>query len=105
MGIFGVPIPVLLAAMTGACIARSYVPARNYFAAISATLGWTVVGCSLAPLAQAIVKKYLELDLPTNAMAGVALVAAAGLPLVMPIIVEKVPEIIRAKLDSWKGGK
>lgn len=103
--LFGVPLPVVLAAMTGACIARSYTPAQNFFGALMATIGWTIVGCALAPIVQAMVKKVAGLELPTNALAGVALIVSAGVPLLIPILKEKVPEIVRSRLDQLKGPK
>lgn len=101
--ILGVPLPVVLSATTGAWVARSYAPSKNFAAAIAGTLGWTIAGCTLAPLAGALLEHWTGLKLPTNALAGLALVVSGGLPLLLPILVEKVPEIVRARLDKWKG--
>lgn len=103
--LFGVPLPVVLAAVTGAFIARSYTPASNFFAAIMATIGWTFAGCSLAPLATAIGDHYLSFKMPTNALAGLAFVVSVGLPILFPILVEKGKEIVRSHLDKLKGAK
>lgn len=90
VAILGVPLPVVLAASTGAWIARSYAPAANFVPALLATLGWTIAGCVLAPLGKALVKHYVPgLDLPTNALAGLALVVAGGLPILLPSLIEK----------------
>lgn len=103
--ILGVPLPVVLAALTGAWIARSYTPSKNFAAALFGTLGWTTAGCVLSPLAAALVKHYASLEFPTNALAGLALIVSAGIPLLLPILIEKVPEIVRARLDKLKGNQ
>lgn len=96
--ILGVPLPVVLACGTGAWIARAYTPSTNLFAAILATAGWTIAGCVLAPLAQAVGKGVLGFDLPTNALAGVGLVVSLSLPILLPIVKEEGPKRFRAWL-------
>lgn len=102
MQLVGVPLPVVLAAIAGAMVARSYTPSTNYFSAISATLCWTVGGCALAPLLQAIAAKF-GVNVPVNGLAALALIASGGMPLALPIVKQKAPEIIASWLDMLKG--
>lgn len=76
--ILGVPLPVVLAAIAGAMLARAYLPPVGFFKAAARVLGWVVLGCALAPSAQAIVAKVLSGALPTNALAGMAAIVAAA---------------------------
>jgi hypothetical protein len=101
--ILGVPLPVVLAAGTGAWIARSYTPAANLLTALVGTAGWTLAGCFTAPFAQWIVKSFSGSEMPTNALAGIALCVSLVLPMVVPIVRQKLPEVIGARLDRWKG--
>lgn len=101
----GVPLPVVLAAMTGAWFARSLAPAANFISALFRTMGWTIVGCVLAPLGQFSVKHFWSADLPTAALAGLALIISGGLPMVLPIIQQKLPDIVGSWLDRLKGTK
>ena len=94
--ILGVPLPVVLACGTGAWIARSYAPASSLLAALPGTAGWTIAGCVLAPLAAALARRYLGLELPTNALAGIGLIVSLVLPMVLPILKEEGPRRLRA---------
>lgn len=100
----GVPLPVVFAALAGAGVARSYTPPGNFFAALLATTGWAICGCILAPLLQAVFA-MVGITLPVNGQAACALITAAGLPLALPILKEKAPEILRYWLDKLKGSK
>lgn len=97
MHVLGVPLPVVLAAAAGALIARSYAEKTTYGRAIGLVLAWTVLGCALAPLAQALATSVakmfgLELALPTNvlaAFAGIAAAAPCWVPLVWPMVLAR----------------
>lgn len=101
--LFGVPLPVVLAAMTGAWFARSLAPAAGFFSALGATAGWTVAGCVLAPVVQFAVKYFTKTELPNAAFAGVALIVSGGLPMILPVVRTKLPEIVGSWLDRLKG--
>lgn len=107
--LLGVPLPVLLAAAAGAWIARAYTPAGNFFAAAVATFGWTIAGCVLAPLAAWAIGYWSGKQMPNNVQAGLALVVSVALPLVLPVIREKLPAIVSAALERLQkmagGGK
>lgn len=104
--LLGVPLPVVLAACAGAFVARSYASSaeQGFASAALATLGWALAGCVLAPLASWALEQAFSGKLPTNAMAGLALIVAAGLPMALPIIREKAPGILRHWLDKIGGG-
>ena len=95
--ILGVPLPVVLAAAAGAFIARSYAEKSSFGRALAMVAAWTVAGCALAPLAQAVfaagaARLGLELTLPTNVMAAFAGVMSAAswwLPIVWPMVLSR----------------
>lgn len=76
--LLGVPLPVVLAAIAGAMLARAYLEPIGFFKSAGRVLGWVVLGCALAPLVQAIGSKLLGGALPTNALAGMAAIVAAA---------------------------
>jgi hypothetical protein len=77
--LLGVPLPVALAASTGAFLARTYQPAAALWRAFAGSACWVVGACALAPLAAPIAQKYAGVELPAGALAGVAFaIALAG---------------------------
>ena len=104
MQVFGVPLPVVLCAAAGAFIARSYAPAVNFIRALAASCAWVCAGGGRARvglwgggLGGGVV--------PATVLAGLAFAIAAAGPLLWPVVIEKLPEIVRARLDRLKGGK
>lgn len=101
--VFGVPLPVLLAAAAGAFLARSYLPSVGTVRALGGSTVWTVVGCALAPIIPAIAGKF-GLEVPTGALAGSALVVSAGAPLLWPVVVDNLPRLAKRWFDRLSGG-
>src|SRR6267142_6237471 len=64
MQLLGVPLPVVLAAATGAFLARTYQTATPLIRAIAGSASWVVGACALAPLAAPIAEKYAGVALP-----------------------------------------
>lgn len=95
--IIGVPLPVVLAAAAGAFIARSYAAEVSFGRALGIVLAWTLIGCALAPLAQAVftataAKFGFDVRLPPNVMAGFAGIAAAApwwVALLWPMVLKR----------------
>lgn len=102
--ILGVPLPVVLAAIAGAALARAFRPAIGFFRAVGRVTGWVVLGCALAPTAKAVAVKLLGADLPTNAMAGMAAIVAAAeaWPMLLAYLRAEVPWVARL-LGEKKG--
>lgn len=81
MQVLGVPLPVMMGAAAGAAVARSVLLPVGFLRAALMTGLWTVIGCSGAPVAQALLKAGalgITLDLPTNALSGIAAGLAAA---------------------------
>jgi hypothetical protein len=98
MGIFGVPLPVLLAATAAAFGALSFVSGMTYRGTLGIGVVWTVVGTYGSHLGMAIIGWAIGVALPAGAHAGAALlVAGAGPLLVTKTNVEKA----RAALGRW----
>lgn len=99
--VFGVPLPVVLAAATGAFGALSFVSATTYLRTLGLGALWTVAGTFSAQLALSLIGAWSGAQVPTGALAGAAiLVAAAGPVLVTRENVDK----IRAALGRWLDG-
>jgi hypothetical protein len=81
--LLGVPLPVALAAATGAFLARTYQDAQPILRALSGSFCWVVGGCALAPLAGPVAEKYAGVTLPAGALAGMAFAIALTGPFVL----------------------
>jgi hypothetical protein len=103
--IFGVPLPVVLAALTGAFGARVFLPPGPFWRASATTVMWTFAGAFLAQLVLWIAAKWIEGAPPAGALAGLALVAAFIGQRVAPIVWDKGGAALERKFDQlWKGG-
>lgn len=101
---FGVPLPVLLAAATGAFGALSFVSATTYLRTLGIGIVWTLAGTFSAQLALWAIGAAFSTQVPTGALAGAAiLVSAAGPVLVTKDNVQKLREAAARKLDDlWR---
>jgi hypothetical protein len=105
MEIFGVPLQVVLAALTGAFGARVFLPPVAFWQAAGATVLWTAMGSFLPQLGMWIAASWISGTPPQGALAGVALLIAFGGQRVAPIIWEEGGAALRRKLSGlWKGG-
>lgn len=98
--VLGVPLPVVLGAAAGAGLARSLVDATGFFRALTVSAAWTVAGCTGAPLVQSLAPIAAaklfdsQLVLPTNALAGIALLISSSplwWPKVWPMVSQWLP--------------
>lgn len=101
----GVPLPVVLAAVAGASVARAYLPSLGFWKSSARVVGWVALGCFLTPLARLVVAKVLGNDIPTNALAGVAaiLASAEGWPLMIGYLRREFPGLLE-RFGGRKGG-
>lgn len=103
--LFGVPLQVILAALTGALGVRAFLPPAPFWRATAAAAFWTVAGAILSQLALWVAGKAMGSDLPPGALAGVALLTAALGQRVGPILWVNGGEALKRKLDGlFKGG-
>lgn len=102
----GVPLPVVLAAIAGAMLARAYLEPIGFFKAAARVIGWVIVGCTLAPFAQAIFGKLLGAALPTNALAGMAAIVASAeaLPMLLRWLRSEFPGVWTRFFGAKGGG-
>lgn len=84
--LFGVPLPVLLAAMTGACGVRVFLPPAGFWLAFSSSVFWTFTGAFSAQFVLWLTGKYLEGSPPSGALAFMALLTSAFGQRIAPII-------------------
>lgn len=101
--LFGVPLPVILAAATAAFAARSFLPPTSYPRALVAGMVWTLVAVFLSNLAIAVAGIWLDKELPAAALAGVALLIAGLGQLLWPVLREKLPPLLARYLDGLGG--
>lgn len=104
LDLFGVPLPVILAAATAAFAARSFLPPTSYPKALVAGMVWTLVAVFLSNLAIALAGLWLDKELPAAALAGVALLIAGLGQLLWPVLREKLPMLLAHQLDRFGGG-
>ena len=103
--LFGVPLPVVLAAATGAFGALSFVSATTYTRTLGIGALWTMLGTYGAQLALALIGAWAGVTIPTGALAGAAiLVSAAGPVMVTQGNVDKLRAALGRFLDNL-GGK
>lgn len=100
LAIFGVPLPVVLAAATGAAGARTFMPAVSYRRALVEGLLWGAGGIFTAQLGLVIVESFARVTIPTGALSGAALlVSAGGQIFVTQEFIESIREAIRRRID------
>lgn len=80
--LFGVPLPVVLAAATGAFGALSFVSATSYPRTLGMGTLWTFAGTYGAQLALWLVGWWAKAEVPAVALPGVAILLAACGPLI-----------------------
>lgn len=103
--LFGVPLPVLLAALTGACGARAFLPACGFWQAVAVNAFWTLAGTFLPQLVLWVASSWISSAPPPGVMAGAALLIAAFGQRVGPIVWESGGEALRRRLDGLWSSK
>lgn len=99
MQLFGVPLPVVLAALTGACGARVFLEPTTFWRALGASVFWTLAGAFGTQLMLWIAAQWLTGTPPAGVQAGVALVTAALGQRVAPIVWDKGGAALERRLD------
>lgn len=103
--LFGVPLPVVLAALTGALGARVFLPPVSFWRAAAMAVFWTFAGSLGAQLALWVASLWLSGTPPPGVLAGLALVVAAAGQRVAPILWDSGGAALQRKLDGlFKGG-
>lgn len=97
--LFGVPLQVVFAAATASFGALTYLGQMGIGKLIAASIFYTAIGSFTVPLAMHL------LGAPDKASAGVALVISGALPFCMPMIRQKLPELIGRLFDKLTGGQ
>jgi uncharacterized membrane protein YeaQ/YmgE (transglycosylase-associated protein family) len=103
--LFGVPLPVVLAALTGACGARVFLPPTSFARAAGQSLFWTIAGAIGAQFGLWLVEHFLDGKPPGSALAFVALVMAALGQRVAPILWVEGGAAFERWLRQWGGTK
>lgn len=103
--LFGVPLPVVLAALTGAFGARVFLPQAAFWRGLGMTAFWTCAGSFGAQLALWLAGMWLGGTPPPGVLAGLALFTAALGQRVGPIVWDRGGAALERKFDQlWKGG-
>lgn len=102
--LLGVQLSVILGGLTGALVGRYFLPAMAFGAAVASTSVWTIAAAILAELMRWLLQALIDKPIPAGALAGLALVAAAVGPHLLPVLIERGPPALRRILDSIKGG-
>jgi hypothetical protein len=102
--LFGVPLPVFLAAAAGAFGARVFLPEAPFWRALGLTTFWTFAGSWLAELVRWGLASWLSGEMPAGALAGIALLVSAMGPRLAPVVMEKGEAAVGRVLDSIRKG-
>lgn len=84
--LFGVPLPVMLAALTGACGARVFLPPSPFWTAAVSSIFWTLAGAFLPQMVIWVASQWIKAAPPAGVIAGVALMVSALGQRVAPIV-------------------
>lgn len=87
--LFGVPLTVLLAALTGACGVRVFLPPSPFWRAVAACAFWTLTGAILAQAGLWLATLWLAAAPPSGVLAGAALLIASLGQRAGPIVWER----------------
>lgn len=105
--LFGVPLPVVLAAATGAFGARSFLPSGGLWRAFSGSLAWTFIGAFGADGIRAVSASFgVELP-PAGAPFAALALAGLGQLLLTKGLIEKARAAVGKRVETWgnKGGE
>lgn len=98
--LFGVPLPVLCASVTGACGARVFLPPATFWRAFWSSTFWTGAGVFASQFVLWMASKWLDGAPPTGALAGIALALSAFGQRVVPILWDRGGAALERKLDQ-----
>lgn len=102
--LLGVPLPVVLLALTGAAGARFFSPPSPFWPGLVATSLWTIAGCGVAQLALWGTGQFVGGIAPAGALAGVALLVTFFGPTLVPVIRERGAAALARWFDSIRNG-
>lgn len=102
--LFGVPLQVVLAAVTGAFAARSFQIGTTYIKSLGGGIIWAVIGIFCCQIAIWLMTRVIGEPPPMGAAAGAALiVSAGGQMLITPKLIEKVKRAVARYVDGlWR---
>lgn len=103
--LFGVPLPVVLASLTGALGARVFLPQGPFWRAVAAATFWTITGSMGAQSVLWLAGWALSTSPPAGAAAFAALLLAALGQRVAPILWESGGERLKRFLEGKGGGE
>lgn len=98
--LFGVPLQVLLAAVVGAFLARTFQSSIGYLRALGGSVAWAIAGTILAQLVLALVGAWVDKEISTGALSGVAFLISGGGQFLAPVIVKEAPEALKRWLRA-----
>lgn len=103
MQVFGVPLPVVLAALTGACAARIFLPPAPFWRAFWMCAVWTAAGAFGVQLVLWVVSSWIGAP-PNGVLAGLAMLTSFLGQRVVPIVWEDGGEALKRKINSMFKG-
>lgn len=93
--LLGVPLPVVIASIAGAFLARVYLPPLAFAAALVRSGIWVIVGCVLSQGISAAASLQVG-------WLGMLALAVSGLgPKLWPVLVEMAPELLQAGIARF----
>ena len=102
--LLGVPLPVVLAAATGAFGARYFMHEAPFWRGLGASLVWTLVGSFATQAVGWAASIWISAAMPAGALALPALVVAGAGQWVAPLLPELAREAVEALRKRLRGG-
>jgi hypothetical protein len=99
----GVPLPVVIAALAGALLARVYLPPLPFGAALLRAFLWLLVGCIGSQGVAEIITVTASISVPVGLLGGLAMLVSGLGPKLWPVLVEQAPLMLKHWLAKFGG--
>ena len=100
--IFGVPIQVVIAAITASFTAQTFRPLSGVWSTLASGTAWAMIGSFGANFAVVALNAWLGISIPSGGLAGVAMIIAGAAPFIAPVLVKEGPAAVARWLRNIK---
>lgn len=95
--LFGVPIQVVVAALTASFAAQTFRPLAGVLPTLGSGVLWAMIGSFGTHFAGVALGNWLGITVPAGAHAGVAMIISGAAPFLAPVLIKEGP----AALTRW----
>ena len=98
--LFGVPIQVVIAAITASFTAQTFRPLSGVLPTLGSGTLWAMVGSFGANFAVVALNAWFSISIPAGALAGVAMIIAGAAPFLAPVLIREGPAAVARWLKN-----